>query len=242
MRRLLLVGVVVVAAGLAATVVPAISGLIPASALGSLVGFLAVLGAIGSVTRRVRADPETRDLPTLETIASEPPGDQFDEQVRIAGNRQTPRAGSHETTVRTRLREAAVETLVREGHSEATANDRLRAGTWTDDPDAATFFVPTGDDQPRTLLADAQTDITSQQTVRGFLDDTPLFEHRVKRVVAVLNERLAETTAEGTEGAAGDGQPAATEGAAGDGQPAATEGAAGNGQPESSEGEEGREL
>lgn len=212
MRRLLLAGVVVVAAGLAATVVPAFTGLIPASALRSLVGFLAVLGVIGGVTRRARADPETPDLPTLETVAIEPPGGQFDQQLRTAATRQTRRAGEDETEVRTRLRAAAVQTLMREGHSEPAATDQLRAGTWTDDPAASAFFLLGEDDeQPQTLPG--ETDATSRRSVRELFDDTAVFERRAGRVVAVLDERLAESATVGTDGASDPGRADATGGA-----------------------------
>mgnify|MGYP007039263774 FL=1 len=113
MRRLLAVGVVVVAVGLVATVAPGVADFVPADGLSSLVGFLAVLGVIGGVTRRARADPDTPDLPTLETVAVEPPGSQFDEQVKTASTGEMRRAGKDETAVRNRLREAAVQMLVR---------------------------------------------------------------------------------------------------------------------------------
>ncbi|RNJ25749.1 DUF7269 family protein [Halosegnis longus] len=197
MRRLLIVGVAVVAVGLVATVVPGVADFVPAGGLSSLVGFLAVLGVLGGVTRRARANPDTPDLPTLETVAVEPPGDQFDEQVKTAATRETRRAGKDETAVRTRLREAAVQMLVREGHSEAAANEQLRAGTWTDDPEAAAFFTPTDSDRPQKLLAEAQTDVKSRRSVRSLFAETTVFERGTERVVAVLDERLSETAAMG---------------------------------------------
>lgn len=45
-------------------------------------------------------------------------------------------------SVRSRLREAAVETVSRaEGCTEREASDRIDAGRWTDDPDAAAFLA-----------------------------------------------------------------------------------------------------
>ncbi|KAB7515842.1 hypothetical protein DM867_01480 [Halosegnis rubeus] len=214
MRRLLAVGVVVVAVGLVATVAPGVADFVPADGLSSLVGFLAVLGVIGGVTRRARADPDTPDLPTLETVAVEPPGSQFDEQVKTAATGETRRAGKDETAVRTRLREAAVQMLVREGHSESAANEQLRAGTWTDDPEAASFFVPKDSEIPQKLLAEARTDVKGRRSVRSLFAETTVFERSTERVVAVLDERLSETAAMGAGDVTDYGRPERGVGAA----------------------------
>lgn len=103
-----------------------------------LAGALAVLGAITS--RAIRgvdqaSPPDPEGVPTADA-----PGAEFDRLVG-GGLLAAPAALRRREALHARLREAALRTVMRvEQCSRADARRRIDAGSWTDDPVAATFL------------------------------------------------------------------------------------------------------
>ena len=151
-----------------------------------LVGALALLqGARYADERRhtrVRTaetgDPEVRRrLPT--------PGDGFDADAFPATG--TVRYNTRRR-LRERLREAAVETLVVRGACPPdAAEERVDAGTWTDDPVAANFL---GTDASR---------LAFRRRVRLWVRRESAFAHRVRRAVDAVNALHAGSVPDGAD-------------------------------------------
>lgn len=97
---------------------------------------LAVLGAraIGGINQTSPPDPEgVHPVPRF--------GESFDAFVDDAGIRAWLLEDRHEE-VRTRLRESAIATVMREGnYTRSTARDRVDRGEWTDDPEVGAFLA-----------------------------------------------------------------------------------------------------
>lgn len=224
MRRTLVVGVLIVAAGLAAIAAPAAVGWIPATLVSSAVGLVAAFGVVAAVARRWWASPDSTDRLPPETVAVSPPGEEFDRQLRVAGTGETPHANERKETVRQRLHAAATQVLMREGHSESAARDRLAAGTWTEDPIAAALFTDADerDRSVRELVAETRT-AAGRQSLRALFGGGSAFERRADRVVAVLAERLDETTATGASGVTDNGRAEPTASDLGESRQAASE-------------------
>ena len=94
--------------------------------------------------------------------------------------------GTHETSVRERmhaeLRDLAVDVLTRtEGYTVSDAVDGLRKGRWTDDEEAAAFFV----DGPHPPLS-------RRQRLSSLLGTDPPFVRRGRHVVAALSARVRD--------------------------------------------------
>lgn len=94
-------------------------------------------------------------------------------------------------SVRSRLREAAVETVVRAADcTEREAEERVRSGRWTDDPDAASFLATGGGPS----LGGYR---------RALAGGDPWFAHGARRTAdAVVELSGTATHATGTEGSA----------------------------------------
>lgn len=186
---LLLVGLLVFVVGLLVVFVPGVEGVLPVAAaveaLGSDYVVLAVVGvaAVGLAVlvvavQSVRGIDESRP-PVVESVETAPhPGRDLDRSFGgLSGLTSTD-------AVRTRLRDLAVETVMRaEGCPRSTAERRVREGAWTDDPVAAAF-VAGGAGEAGTRL----------RALLG-VDD------RVRRTVAAIER----TAADGRAGSSGPG-------------------------------------
>lgn len=144
---LLLVGIAVFVLGLLAVFVPGVAAVLPVAAaveaLGSDYVVVAVVGvaAVGLsvllvAVQAVRGIDESRP-PVVESVETAPhPGRDLDRS--FGGLSGLTRSGA----ARSRLREAAVETVMRaEGCPRSTAERRVREGSWTDDRGAAAFLA-----------------------------------------------------------------------------------------------------
>jgi len=146
-RQLLLpVGIVAAGAGVVLTLRP---GLVPSPWLTS--GFVLGVWVVGlggaalAVLARLTGDEgESRRLPTAgERPAYRVPGDGLADRTAAVG--ASDRDATERDRIRDRLHDAAVAILVRrEGIDEADAADRVDAGDWTADADAAALFAGTG--------------------------------------------------------------------------------------------------
>lgn len=143
-------------------------------------GLALVFGTLSLVSGLSRAEAGERSLPTPETVGAEraTTGAEIDRQLDIVAA-----DGAHSQQARARVRRevrsVAVDTLVDvEDVSEATAEQRLETGTWTDDPRAAAFLG--GDDVPRPSLS---------IRLRDWLSADPAFTRRARAAVTELERR-----------------------------------------------------
>jgi hypothetical protein len=185
-----LAGVALLATALALLVAPgavAGSGLAdaltgtPVDAVAKL-GLALVLGALGLVTGLSGTAARRRTLPAPETIGTErrTAGAALDRQIDQVGDGKRGRQAR--ARVRREVRSVAVETLCDvEGIDEATAERRLEAGEWTDDPRAAAFLGDESVPQPRLGLR-----------LRDWLSADPTFVRRARAAVAAVERRRAE--------------------------------------------------
>ena len=138
-RQLALVaGLLALAVGVAVAVSPGLLGLDVDRALVTALGVMILLLAIRQATARRGVDLEEAVTPTPEyRVPTPPPGE--DLRDSLGGFFSTGRL-PYNQAVRG-LRAAAVEVLVQyEGVSEAEAERRVEAGTWTDDGYAAAYL------------------------------------------------------------------------------------------------------
>ena len=186
------VGVATVALGVLMVLQPGLAAAIGVDyAAVLLVGLIALVQAVR--VARSRQDSEVRGAETadVETVESMPtPGEEFDRTVA------TLRSGPRRQLIRDRadLREevaAAAVTAVadRENCSPEEAEERIEAGTWTDDPHAAAFLG--GADAERPPLFDRLKLAASPET---------RFQHRVGRAADAV-ARTAGVTDPETEDA-----------------------------------------
>lgn len=191
---LLLVGLLVFAAGLLVVFVPGLEAVLPMAAaveaLGSDYVVVAVVGvtAVGLAVlvvavQSVRGVDESRP-PVVESVETAPhPGRDLD---RSFGGLSTLTSTD---AVRSQLADLAVETLLRaEGCPRSTAERRVREGSWTDDPVAAAFVAGDGGGAGARL-----------QALLGV-------DHRVRRTVAAIERLAADGRGESSGPATGGGQ------------------------------------
>lgn len=192
MRRLAAIGAAVALAGLAVAVAPSLLGANPLpAALVAAVGLLALAAGLRAGLSRLRGNADPPDLPSPELRApAAVPGGEFDDRLDRAARRGVRAAGDR-GAVRDALEATAVAVLVRsDGDSPERARERLAAGTWTDDPEAAAFFRPaTAPAGPLELL---RTTATGDST----------FRRRADRAVAALERRI---DGDGSSDGGGDG-------------------------------------
>lgn len=118
-------------------------------------GGVALLAAIPVVVSARSATLQQAETPDPETTVDRPPaGDDFDTAVAAWRFRLPVVGESARDSVRERLREAAVDTLVRTRDCDRTAATRLVAeGRWTDDREAATFLATATHRTPNAVTA-----------------------------------------------------------------------------------------
>lgn len=149
---LAILGGLAFALGVLTIVAPAVADAIPIEAVVALLGndyiLVAVLaGAAVLVVLTVLAVRGVTGIdqttpPDPEEVHSVPRfGEAFDAVISGGGLRALLTTERHRQ-VRTRLREAAIATVMRETNcTRAEARERVERGTWTDDPEAAAFLA-----------------------------------------------------------------------------------------------------
>lgn len=179
MRRLAAVGAAAALAGLAVAAVPSLLGTTPLpAALVGVVGVIALAVGLRAALSRLTGSQSEPSLPSpeLRTPAAVP-GEEFDDRLDEAARRGVRAAGDR-GAVRDALEETAVAVLVRyDGDSPERARERLAAGTWTDDPEAAAFFRSGVD--PTGPFGRIRATLTRSA-----------FRRRADRVVAALERRV----------------------------------------------------
>lgn len=144
-----ILGLLVLAFGLAALLVPGVASIIPLeSDLLLFIGILAIVVGVQMAIRYWQSENTEPEPPIPETSVTLPvPGSEFDEQLADLDSK-----GLHNTDyqqwileredIRDRLRSLAVDTLVAQyGVSESEAATALDEGTWTEDRHAVAFFM-----------------------------------------------------------------------------------------------------
>jgi hypothetical protein len=210
------VGVVTVAVGLLMVVRPSLAAAVGTDyAAVTVVGLLALVQALRVARARQATDLQAATTPDVETVETMPtPGDEFDRTVAEL------QSGPRRVLIRERadLRdtlEAAALTAVadRENCSREAARERIEAGTWTDDPHAASFLG--GADAPSPPLFDrikltARTESPFQFKLRRTAD-------AIARTAGVAerddDERADEAATDPASGDAETGESASNRGA-----------------------------
>jgi len=181
-KRILLAGVgaVAVVVGVAAVFAPALAGSIPFPDLPVVVvGGLAGLFALLVGLRRRDTTIRGAALPEVEAAVEDPiPGTVFDEQLRGAAGIGVD-AARNRRVGRRHLADVAIAVLTKtEDYSEAEAEAALVAGTWTDDPIAASCF------------AEEPESVGVRGAVIQYFDRRSQYERELVRVVDVLQTKL----------------------------------------------------
>lgn len=111
----------------------------------ALVGIVAFLIVLAVLVPRLRGGVDQTTPPAVEGVHPVPCfGDEFDEYVSDSGLRSVTHTERNDE-VRTRLRELAITTLVRETNcTRAEARAQVDQGTWTDTDAAANFLAESG--------------------------------------------------------------------------------------------------
>jgi len=176
-------GLVLVAGGLAVTVVPGLAGGIGFdSAALTAVGLGALVLAARAIRVRLGATDRRPDLPSPERRQSCPtPGDGFDDRLAALGPRGRLRGARDHREVRERLEGVAIRVLVRDGLSEAAAHEALARGTWTEDPHAAAFFAEA-----------SATDIPIEDRLRAAFSTEPRPGRRARHAIDALAQRAGK--------------------------------------------------
>lgn len=141
-QAVLAAGLGAVALGLAMALVPGFGGSLGVGGILVLVvGYAALLFAAVVLVGRLRSDRNPTTVPDPGVVPAPPaPGDDVDERF-AAAEREGLGAARTRHRLRRRLEELAVAAVAwRRGWDDATARERVAAGTWTDDPVAATYF------------------------------------------------------------------------------------------------------
>ncbi|WP_276300204.1 DUF308 domain-containing protein [Halorussus lipolyticus] len=184
-------GIVAVAVGLLFVFQPGLASAIGTGyAAVTMIGLLALIQGIRVVRSRQATDLRAAETPDVETVESMPtPGDEFDETV--AELRSGPRRVliRERADLRDALEEAALTAVAdRENCSRDEAADLLDAGTWTDDPHAATFLG--GSDAPSPPLLDRMKIAASGESP---------FQFRIRRTADAV-ARAAGVEADASDG------------------------------------------
>lgn len=186
MNRVLLgVGALAVLAGIGAIIDPDVLATMPSgpSGLIAVIGVLSLLEAVRAAHSRYARSVEEPALPhperRLASSVLEP-----DTDIRTSVGRRSRHAiAAEHDRIRDRLTETAVGVLVRcDGDTPERARERLRTGSWTDDPEAAAFFAPDGYRPPLS------------ERLGRMLSRTDAFRARANSAIAALSERMKGRT------------------------------------------------
>lgn len=156
---LVVVGGIVLAAGLVILVRPSLAEFVPIEAalvvlgngyvLVAAFGVAAILGGLAVLVGRGVSGIDQTTPPDPEDVHPVPrSGESFDEFVSGSVLQDWLLSDRHHR-VRTRLRESAVDTVMREAHcTREEARTRVERGTWTDDDVAGDFLAEGGTSVP----------------------------------------------------------------------------------------------
>lgn len=136
-------GILAAATGLALAVRPSlIAHPDPGEWAVSVLGAVALLYAGVPLYRRWKHEPVEPSGPDPETPVRFPtPGKEVDDMLAVAASID-PYTADRRRRLRRRLRDAAVDAVEqREGCDAETAREMVAAGTWTDDPIAASYLT-----------------------------------------------------------------------------------------------------
>lgn len=136
------VGILLFSVGMALVIDAGVIGGGVSASLADYVGAIAVLGALLVARRSQTVDRSNPEPPTVETKAELPvPGEEVDDLLAKVDADPLGNVRGRDR-LRDRLTEVAVALLTdRYGLREAAVRETLEAGTWTDDPHAAAFFI-----------------------------------------------------------------------------------------------------
>lgn len=184
MNRVILgAGVLAVLAGLGAVLEPAVLTMVPSgpTTLVSLIGVLSLLEAARAGYSRYVQSVNAPSVPEPEQrLVSSVPESNVAVHPSISGRRSRHAVIAEQNRIRDQLTETAVSVLVRcDGDTSEQARERLRTGSWTDDPTAAAFFAS---DEHRSSVS---------EWVGTLLTGTDVFETQANSAVAALSERIA---------------------------------------------------
>ena len=164
------VGVVAVLVGLAGVVAGLTGPFSLTEVFVTVVGLLALIPGARYALERRAVDPNWTDLGDPERRYRAPtPGDDFDRHVNVG---HLPVASLRRT--RSRIRDAAVASMVANGVPAETAEERVESGEWTDDPVAASFLRP------------GPTRVPIRDRIRALIDGRPIVQVRASRAVAAV--------------------------------------------------------
>lgn len=152
---LVVVGGVVLALGVGILVQPSLARFIPIEAallvlgneyvLVAAFGVVAILGGLAVLLGRGVAGIDQTTPPDPEEVHPVPrSGESFDEFVSAGWLREWLLSDRHHR-IRTRLRESAIDTVMRQDDcTREEARKRVDRGTWTEDAEVATFLADSG--------------------------------------------------------------------------------------------------
>lgn len=186
-RGLLAGGALAVLVGLVAVADPDVLTLVPSgpSSLVVVVGVLSLVEAVRAAYSRYSGTVEEPSMPKPEQrLVSSVLESNVDIRPSVSGRRSRYVVAAENDRIRDRLTETAVAVLVRcDGDSPERARERLRTGSWTDDPAAAALFAPDAYRLP--LVERVGTTITG----------TGVFQTQVDSAITVLTERMKRQNA-----------------------------------------------
>jgi hypothetical protein len=141
----------------------------------TMVGLLALAQGVRYASARWTAEPVAAETDDPELRYRVPvPGDDVDELLARASG-WSFRGARDRQTLRERLGDVAVQTLVSRGACDAAeATRRVESGEWTDDPVAAGF------------LSDAPRRLPLRERLRGLFRSEPRVAYEVSRTVDAI--------------------------------------------------------
>lgn len=189
---LAVLGAVAFAVGLVTVVAPGVGGAVPIEpvlallgndftvvavfAIGALLVLLVALVARGVNGIDQATPPDPEDVHNVPIFGAE-----FDDFVSGGGVGALLGADRHEE-IRTRLREAATATVMRESNcTRAEARERIERGEWTDDPAVASFLAGAAESGPRRT---AQLGLAGR--LRAALGGNSPFQQTARRTAAEI--------------------------------------------------------
>jgi uncharacterized repeat protein (TIGR01451 family) len=186
-RHLVLgLGIVLGVAGVTLTVIPDLSVDIRVTSVDIALIALLTLGlTLYLIKERLQGNHQRIDLPTPEHRHHAVPGAEIDSQITALSmiNRST------DTTLRSRLEQAALSVLAQETLDEEQVREQLSEESWTDDPHAAAFFSASRSRQP-----------SAREHLRTLRTGEPTSQRRIRHAIAALSATLADSSGHHRDG------------------------------------------
>lgn len=141
-RTLMTIGAVIALLGLGITFTNTNLPMPSADVLIVMMGLVFGILLVDTIQTRRHAEVEHTELPEVEDRGSFPkPGAEANLEMGVDLQGPPPRNRSGRNTLRPRIREMAIDALVRQANcTPSEAEDLLDSGGWTDDPWAAGYF------------------------------------------------------------------------------------------------------